>query len=97
MGDNEDVNANLNSLPTTEINFVSNNDNCTGISIYKFEGAAIGIRYSGAHGSGALSPELVYGKQDNPRWINQAYRTITFNEAPTGDLLTWLQANAVKQ
>lgn len=30
-------------------------------------------------------------------WINQAYRTITFEEEPTGDLLTWLQANAVQQ
>lgn len=30
-------------------------------------------------------------------WTNQAYRTITFANAPTGDLLTWLQANGTKQ
>lgn len=30
-------------------------------------------------------------------WGAQDYRTITFEEAPTGDLLTWLQANAVQQ
>lgn len=30
-------------------------------------------------------------------WFNQAYRTVTFDEPPTGNLLTWLQANAVKQ
>ena len=30
-------------------------------------------------------------------WVNEAYRTITFEKAPTGDLLTWLQANATKQ
>ena len=30
-------------------------------------------------------------------WINEAYRTITLAEPATGDLLTWLQANAVKQ
>lgn len=30
-------------------------------------------------------------------WTNEAYRTITFEEPPTGDLLTLLQANAVKQ
>ena len=30
-------------------------------------------------------------------WTNEAYRTITFANAPTGDLLTWLQANGVKQ
>lgn len=30
-------------------------------------------------------------------WKDQAYRTITFDEEPTGDLLAWLQANAVQQ
>ena len=30
-------------------------------------------------------------------WVDEAYRTITFETAPTGDLLTWLQANGVKQ
>lgn len=33
----------------------------------------------------------------NGTWTNQAYRTITFLEPPTGELLTWLQANGVKQ
>lgn len=28
---------------------------------------------------------------------SQAYRTVIFDEEPTGDLLAWLQANAVKQ
>ena len=30
-------------------------------------------------------------------WNDEAYRTITFASAPTGDLLTWLQANGTKQ
>lgn len=30
-------------------------------------------------------------------WMDEAYRTITFDEPPTGALLTWLQANAVQQ
>jgi hypothetical protein len=30
-------------------------------------------------------------------WRAQVYRTITFDELPTGDLLTWLQANATPQ
>lgn len=30
-------------------------------------------------------------------WHNEIYRTITFLEEPTGDLLTWLQANGTKQ
>lgn len=29
--------------------------------------------------------------------LGEAYRTITFSEPPTGDLLTWLQANATPQ
>jgi hypothetical protein len=35
--------------------------------------------------------------QGTERWGSQAYRTITFETAPSGDLLTWLQANAVPQ
>lgn len=34
---------------------------------------------------------------DSGQWINEAYRTVTFLEPPTGDLLKWLQKNAVKQ
>ena len=30
-------------------------------------------------------------------WTNETYRTITFATPPTGDLLTWLQANGTKQ
>lgn len=30
-------------------------------------------------------------------WNNPAYKTITFDTAPTGDLLAWLQANGTKQ
>lgn len=31
------------------------------------------------------------------KWLNVTYRTITFTEPPTGDLLTWLQARATPQ
>ena len=30
-------------------------------------------------------------------WDNQVYRTIVFDESPSGNLLTWLQANGTKQ
>lgn len=33
----------------------------------------------------------------DPYWYNQAYRTIALDSPATGDFLTWLQANAVKQ
>lgn len=37
---------------------------------------------------------LVY---TNGNWTDQAYRTIKFLTIPTGDLLTWLQANGTKE
>lgn len=30
-------------------------------------------------------------------WINDAYRTLVFDTAPSGEMLTWLQANGQKQ
>ena len=30
-------------------------------------------------------------------WSSETYRTIAFDEEPTGDLLTWLEANATPQ
>ena len=46
-------------------------------------------------------PTLIYHSyQHNDggyEWENQAYRTLTFSTPPTGDLLTWLQANGTKQ
>lgn len=47
------------------------------------------------------SPTLVYHSvqhnTDGYEWENQAYRTLTFSTPPTGDLLTWLKSNGVKQ
>ena len=42
---------------------------------------------------GATSATVAY----KGGWKNEAYRTITFQTSPTGDLLTWLQANGTKQ
>lgn len=39
---------------------------------------------------------VVFWQFPMPSWLDQVYRTITFLEAPTGDLLTWLQNNGVK-
>lgn len=44
---------------------------------------------------------LAYGNPHNMvwtpsnKWINEVYRTITFETEPTGNVLTWLQANGV--
>lgn len=46
-----------------------------------------------------LSTELIVTEDQEVERIftNPAYRKITLAQAPTGDLLTWLQANGVKQ
>ena len=53
--------------------------------------------------AGALSLSYLYLNQDANHtqmgvyyysWKDASYRTVTFDEAPSGDLLTWLQANA---
>lgn len=47
--------------------------------------------------------ELAYGDSSNVvyattgGWIDEANKTLVFASAPTGDLLTWLQANGTKQ
>lgn len=38
---------------------------------------------------------IVYSRSSG--WSNEAYRTIVFDTSPSGDLLTWLQANGTKQ
>ena len=39
----------------------------------------------------------IWTAYSNGRWTQEAFRTVTFTEMPTGTLLTWLQANAVQQ
>lgn len=56
----------------------------------------VGIQYKKSS-SNYINVAQQDGKGNKATWINQAYRTITFDEEPTGDLLAWLQANAVQQ
>ena len=42
-------------------------------------------------GSMTITPAVAF------KWKAETYRTITFNAPPTGDLLTWLKANATPQ
>ena len=57
--------------------------------------------FTGAYYSNSSNNVLVFNNKWHPSspstWVDQKYRTITFLEPPTGDLLKWLQANAVKQ
>lgn len=69
-------------------NFVSNGTIYTYIH---FDGKPNGVRYQNS-----ADETLVYSWADNT-WTDQAYRAVTFATPPTGDLLTWLQANGTKQ
>lgn len=76
---------------TETIGFVSNGERFTALEV-----APSGLLYAlliyYKEGGGNIKPfrgtEWVYGK---------AYKTVTFDEEPTGTLLRWLQANAVQQ
>lgn len=73
------------------INFTSNNQSF--VSIEFSLGAAPAMLYNAMPGN-----EGVYAFDESGHWLSgEAYRTLTFETAPTGELLTWLQANAVPQ
>ena len=82
---NEQVDAT--TLLTTQVNFTSNNTQYTYIVARKGY-----IAYSNSEEWNDTN--MVY---DTVSWSDPAYRTITFETAPTGELLTWLQANGTKQ
>lgn len=68
---------------TVTISFTSNNQSFNSIVMTKIE-----LKYDNT---------AIYTIFD-PNWQNgEEYRNIKFATPPTGDLLTWLQANGVKQ
>ena len=81
-------------LPRVNVNFISNNENFDSIiaaDLGKFEKK---LTYDRVDGSTVIAFEADI---DGLSWKNQAYRTLTFATPPTGELLTWLQANGTKQ
>lgn len=73
-------------------NFISNNTNFTNMNI------KVGIYGNFCYDNIAVAGiELSINGYDIVNWNKEAYRTITFLEPPTGELLTWLQNNGVKQ
>lgn len=85
---NESIGIPYNS-DTFDINFVCDNVEYNKIHIGGDElpGKLVGLFYDSTR---------VY-VPDTPGWIRNEYKTITFATPPTGDLLTYLQANATKQ
>lgn len=95
---------NLITPPVTQttqfnINFTSNNQSFVGLYIIQHP-ADNNMRYL-VDVDDTLSSTIVY--IDDRKWEDldrsdtSAYRTITFETAPSGDLLAWLQANATPQ
>lgn len=74
------------------VNFISNNIKFTSISVKG--GINAKLYYDNTP---VAQAELSHDGHDIRNWYDEAYRTITFLEPPTGDLLTWLQANGTKQ
>lgn len=80
------------TLATTFISFTTNNQKATSIGLDP-NGSVIRVIYGGIGdiaGCGyGIGPAFV--------WTNEAYKTLEFDTAPTGELLAWLQKNADKQ
>lgn len=81
----------------SSLNFISNGKNFTSIAIRIAPVGSAYIKYNNTTVNNIMVNTLDTGIRGTASWINSTYRTITFLEPPTGDLLTWLQANAVKQ
>ena len=82
------------SFPSSALSgaFTSNGTSFTGIQRVP-SGMATYLSYTSFAG-GLTNSTRVY---ENGSWVNDAYRTLVFDPAPTGAMLTWLQANGVKQ
>lgn len=79
------------SLSKTTISFTSNGQVYAAIS---FQSRNL-VYYTNPYSS---SGTTVYSQRGTGGyWTNDAYRTVIFDSAPTGSLLSWLQANGTKQ
>lgn len=72
------------------INFLSGGLSCRELQVGDTFGYLVYYANSG-------SAYRAYSSKTNSWYNGYNYRTITFDTEPTGDLLTWLQANATPQ
>lgn len=77
------------TLAMTNIAFTSNSEDFTSIKAINYGPGGYGVFYN--------DKNAYHRSESAEYWSNDAYRTITFATSPTGDLLTWLQANGTKQ
>ena len=83
----------------TGISFVSNGETFSSITFDK-AGFTWYLKYDSTNVcGGSLYSEGDSGAiaWESAMWVNTAYRKLTFSTPPSGDLLTWLETNAVKQ
>ena len=86
------LNADTSDVPEATINFVSDGQQFTKMGTVSSDPPGI-YYYFKADGTKVK----VYDSFEGSNWQDPAYRTLTFETAPTGNLLTWLQANGTKQ
>ena len=81
------------AFATTQISFTSNGQKFTSIGANYDAGSFVILRYDNGEVAGydTAGGDIVY------EFYDEAYRKLTFDTPPTGDLLTWLQSNATKQ
>ena len=77
---------------TTQIAFTSNGQKFTSIGANSYSGNFVILYYDNNEVAG-YDP----GTGGVYEFDNEDYRKLTFDTPPTGDLLTWLQANATRQ
>lgn len=87
---NESPSVTRNTFVDVQIQFVSNGQTFSRIKIARIE--VNGINYDDVYVYNSIGDETI-----GAHWVLENYRKVTFATAPTGDLLTWLQSNAVKQ
>ena len=78
-------------LPKNTIPFTSNGQAYAAIS---FRSKTL-VYYTNPYSSSGTSAYAPRGAQGH--WTNSAYRTVVFDSAPTGSLLSWLRTNGTKQ
>lgn len=87
---------NVNLLSGFSVFFTSAEMRCKAI-VFRASGRRYIMSYTAATGDGY---DVASGLRSNGtifEWNDQKYRTITFEEEPTGDLLAFLEANATPQ
>ena len=96
--DNAPVDENSYELAKTNISFASAGAKFVALEIYTDDDVVWRLKYYTTANQAIQVGSCDLGlEEDRFYWKNNAYKKLTFDTPPAGDLLTWLQSNAVKQ